>query len=127
MTILLDTVTLPASLTWTDRDDWQPVRQTVRQTLDGGLALYHAPAPAGRPITLKSSEIQGWIDRATLDALQALASVPGSVHTLTIGAETFTVVWRHQDPPALSATPLVARATHAAGDFFQAELRFTAL
>ena len=127
MSILLDQIELPSSLQWSDRDAWQPVAQTARPTLDGGLAVFHQPLSAGRPITLISSESSGWVDRATLDALQALASEPGSLHTLTLGTQTFTVLWRHEDPPALQAEPLVARLSHDPGDWFRVTLKFTAL
>lgn len=127
MTMLLDSLSLPASLTWTDRDNWQPVAQTARPTLDGGLAVFHQPLTAGRPITLISTESSGWVNRQTLDALQVLASVPGSLHTLTLGTQTFTVLWRHDDPPAIQAEPLVARITPDMGDWFRVTLKFTAL
>lgn len=126
-TLTIDEVPLPASLTWHDRDAWQPVAQTARPTLDGGLAVFHQPLSAGRPITLISSDSSGWVDRATLDALQALASEPGSLHTLVLGAQSFTVLWRHEDPPAIQADPLVARLNHDPGDWFRVTLKFTAL
>ena len=125
--VRLDQLTLPASLDWTDRDNWQPVAQTARQTLDGGLAVFHRPLTAGRPITLISTEASGWVSRQTLDALQALAATPGNLHTLTLGDASFTVLWRHDDPPALSAEPLVARLNHDPGDWFRVTLKFTAL
>lgn len=127
MSIMIDVITLPAGLTWTDRDAWQPVAQTARPTLDGGLAVFHQPLTAGRPITLISTESSGWLNRQTMDALQALASVPGSLHVLTLGTQTFTVLWRHDDPPAIQAEPLVARINPDAGDWFRVTLKFTAL
>ena len=127
MNVTVDELPLPTSLIWTDRDNWQPVAQTARPTLDGGLAVFHQPLVAGRPITLISTESSGWVDRQTLDALQALASIPGSLHTLTMGTQTFTVLWRHDDPPAIQAEPLVARINPGAGDWFRVTLKFTAL
>ena len=127
MSISLDALPLPTSLTWSDRDDWQPVAQSARQTLDGGLAVFHRPLTAGRPITLISTESSGWVNRQTLDELQALASVPGNLHVLTLGDQSFTVLWRHDDPPALAAEPLVARLEPEATDWFRVTLKFTAL
>lgn len=125
--LILESITLPPSLHWLDRDDWQPVAQSVRKTLDGTLAVFHAPRPSGRPITLASTEDQGWITRATLDALQALAAIPGAVQTLTIGAQAFQVVWRHHDAPAIAATPILARLAAGDGDWYRVTLKFTAL
>ena len=127
MSLTLDDLTLPTALHWMDRDAWQPVAQTARPTLDGGLAVFHQPLTAGRPITLVSTETSGWVTRQTLDTLQALASLPGSLHTLILGTATFTVLWRHNDPPAIQAEPLVARIAPDAGDWFRVTLKFTAL
>lgn len=125
--ITLDAITLPPSLTWTDRDNYQPVSQALRRARDGTPVVYHAPILAARPITLESTERSGWMTRAVLDQLQALASTPGSTHSLSIGAQTFSVIWRHDDPPALSAEPLVARTTHEATDYFRVTLKFLTL
>ena len=123
----LDNISLPPSLNWVDRDNWQPVAQTARQTLDGGLAVFHQPLTSGRQITLISTEYSGWVDRQTLDALQSMAGEPGSIHTLVFGSESFTVLWRHNDPPAIQAEPLVARSSHDPGDWFRVTLKFIAL
>lgn len=126
-TLTLDDLSLNTALQWVDRDNWQPVAQTARATLDGGLAVFHQPLLAGRPITLVSTESSGWVDRATLDALHVLARMPGSLHTLTLGADLFTVLWRHDDPPALQAEPLVARLAPGPSDWFRVTLKFTAV
>jgi hypothetical protein len=121
--ITLDEIDLPSSLTWTDRDNWQPVANTLRRARDGTPVIYYANQLGGRPITLASTESSGWITRQTIDQLQAFAAVPGGMHTLTIGDESFTVIWRHNNPPAISAEPLVARTTHEPGDFFLVVLK----
>lgn len=125
--ITLDAISLPDSITWTDRDNYQPVSQTMRVARDGTPVIYHAPQLGGRPITIASTENSGWMRRDTLNALQALASTPGSQHALSIGDDEFTVIWRHDDPPAIQAEPLVARTTHDDGDYFRVTLKFTAL
>lgn len=125
--ITLDSITLPSSLTWTDRDDWQPAAQTLRRARDGTAVVYYAGQHGARPITLSSTESSGWITRQTLDALQALAATPGSSHTLTIGGETYPVLWRHNDPPAISAEALVPRETHEPGDYFRVVLKLMTL
>lgn len=127
MTINLDAIALPSNLTWADRDDWQPVAQTLRLARDGTPVIYHAPILAGRPITLTSTESSGWMTRAVLDQLQALAATPGSTHNLSIGGQSFTVLWRHHEPPAISAEALIARNLHDAGDYFRVTLKFMTL
>lgn len=109
MSITLGPVTLPAGLLWSDEYQDQPIAQTIRRRLDGGLAVYAHANLAGRPITLTTGADQ-WLTRAQGDALAALAAVPGALYTLTFSnrtATTFTVAWRHQDAPALDLQPLI--------------------
>ena len=127
MLITLDSLPLPPSLVWTDRDAWQPARHVMRTALDGRPVIYHSPLQGGRPITLASTDSSGWMRRDTLDALQALAATPGETYPLIIGTESFTVLFRHDEPPALSAEPLVARTNHDPGDFFRIQLKLMAL
>ena len=124
--ITLDAITLPPSLTWADRDAWQPSRHVVRTALDGRPVVYHSPLQGGRPITLASTESSGWMRRDTLDALQALAATPGATYPLVISDDSFTVLFRHDDAPALSAEPLVARTNHDPGDFFRVTIKLMA-
>ena len=124
--IQLNSLSLPPSLIWTDRDAWQSARHVMRTALDGRPVVYHSPLQGGRPITLTSTESSGWMRRDTLDALQALAAAPGATYPLIIGAESFTVLFRHDDPPALSAEPLLSRINHDPGDFFRVQLKLMA-
>ena len=124
--IILEAITLPSSLRWTDRNAWQPARHVMRTALDGRPVVYHSPLHGGRPITLASTDSSGWMRRDTLDALQTLAATPGATYPLVIGTESFTVIFRHDDAPALSAEPLVARTNHDAGDFFRVTIKLMA-
>lgn len=101
------TVTLPDDLVWADEFAWQPVEQTVQRSLTGALIVQAQARTGGRPITLAAeSDSVGWVDRATVEALEALASVPAPSLTLTLRGVAHAVLFRHQDG-AIEARPVV--------------------
>ena len=127
MTILLAvgllSVTLPPDLEWADEDQWSPVQQKVERTLTGALIVDTGALLSGRPISLRPvDQSAAWMTRTTLAQLQAWASVPGQQMTLTLRGVARAVVWRHQDPPALKAEPVVQYADVVSGDFYLAYL-----
>lgn len=106
MSIVLATVTLPAGLRWIDEYATIPVAQTVRARLDGGWAVYPRTVTGGRSITLVAAD-DYWLTRAQADALATLAAHPGTTYALTLRNQSFTVIFRHHDPPALDLSPMV--------------------
>lgn len=109
MFITLGGVSLSPDLLWPDKYSYLPVDQTVRTALDGRAVVYYAPNVTGRSITLQSTEETGWIDHQTVQALEALAAVAGQEYTLVIGDLSFQVMFRHNEPPAFKADPLIPR------------------
>lgn len=116
--ISLGGVALNDNMIWADRHRWSPVAQSVRQTLGGAQIVYSSSLMGGRPITLVAVEDQGWLTLAQLQAVQEMADQSGAVYTLVIDSESYQVVFKHDDPPALEFSPLIARATPVSGDFF---------
>jgi hypothetical protein len=106
MSIILDSVTLPDDLLWSDEHAWAPVQQTAARRLDGGLVVFALATPAGRPITLDARE-DAWLTRTEAEALATLAARVGEVYLLTLRGETRAVMFRHQDAPAVDLRPLV--------------------
>jgi hypothetical protein len=110
MSILLGTVALPAGLRWLDEFDPQAVTQSVRRRLDGSPTIYvRTNAAGGRSITLEADALQ-WLNRTTAAALLALAAVPDTPYPLVFQERanlTFSVLFRHQDAPALDLRPLI--------------------
>jgi hypothetical protein len=104
--IQLATLALPADLLWSDEYGHSPVLQSVRRRLDGGLRLDARPLISGRSITLTATE-DAWLTRAQADALTALAASPGAVYPLSLRGQTFAVLFRHHDDPALDLRALV--------------------
>ncbi|MBK1699733.1 hypothetical protein [Thiococcus pfennigii] len=97
-------VALNDGLDWADEADTQAVRQWVRRRADGGLAVYPQALAGGRPITLEARP-DSPITYAQWMALEALAAVPGAIYALAFDLRpehARQVMFRHQEPPALS-------------------------
>lgn len=120
----LTTVTLPDDLIWTDRHAWSPVEQTVATSITGAALVDLGTRQNGRPITLSGDERHAWMTYAVVDQLKAWADVAGKQLTLTIGATSFDVLFRHHDRPAIDVNPVVDFNTPDAQDFFFGTLKF---
>lgn len=114
----LNGVDLPSSLIWQDRHEWSGVAQSVDRTLAGREVIEHAALIRGRPITFVSETNQGWVSYATVKLLLALYAASGGVFILQVGAESYQVVFRHHEPPAFSARPLIKRLAPDDSDWF---------
>jgi hypothetical protein len=114
----LNLLQLPDDLFWHDEFSWSAVRQSSDLTLTGALIVEEAAQQAGRPITL----IDGWASRAVVEQLYLLVQQPGQVHTLVMGGQTYTVMFRHSEG-ALTATPLLPVTDPAPTDPYLITLR----
>lgn len=94
------------------------IRSDVAKTLAGGVVIWETREPSGRLLDLVGGDDFGWLERSDLQALQALASVPGASYTLTTTDDVLTVRFRNEDAPAIEATPIVARSNQATGDWY---------
>lgn len=102
----LGDVTLPDGMTWSDRHDASPVEQTVVRTLGGTPVIRSLDRGAGRTVTLEAAEEAAWLDLSTVEALADMASRAGASFTLLWEGWSGTVLFRHEEPPALSVKPL---------------------
>lgn len=123
MAIYLSDVELRSGLVWRDRWGSQSVSQTTVRTLGSVPIFYHASLHAGNKVTLESLDDQGWQTYETVQKLYALASVPGAQYLLDLGPVQFSVLFRHEDAPALEATPLIPRTVPQPGDHFTISLK----
>lgn len=113
-------VQLPDNLYWSDEFQWSAAAQTRAYSLTGALLLEEAPRQAGRPITLEGM----WVERTTVEAVQALADAPGSDRLLTLpDGRQFSVRFRHDGGPAVDARPLHPVATPAPDTLYSLTLR----
>ncbi|MFW6344767.1 MAG: hypothetical protein ACOC0M_00325 [Halomonas sp.] len=118
MTVRLAAITLPDDIQWTDEYAGHGVGQTITPTLTGALLVEEAAQQAGRPITLASNGA-AWLERSTVEALQALAATPldtGDTHTLIWGdGRTFQVVFDRSSGPAIEAQEVLRAAAQIQG------------
>ena len=121
--INLGGVDLPDDMRWLDEFTFQPVAQSVTRTIAGNHVEFNQGLILGQPITLEATETEGWLTRAQVDAVQTLAATVGATYTLAIGAQTFTVAFRHNEGVAFEPSPLLPRIDPDVEDFFRAVLR----
>jgi hypothetical protein len=115
-------LTLPEDLIWTDEFDWTSVEQSVSYAVDGTQIIETGLKKKGRPITLAGEQSYGWITRADLTALYALAQVPGPYLLTLHGGREFQVDFRHADQP-IEAKPLIHFSQPNATDCYTLILR----
>ena len=121
MVITLGGVSLNPSMNWSDRFQSYQVAQSVNRTVGGRAIIFATPLRAGRKITLESTQDSGWIDKTTVDILMGMAAIVGATFLLEVGddtatLETYNVIFRHNEPPALDINPHVPRPAHEATD-----------
>ena len=68
-------------------------------SMTGALVVQEGERQDGRPITLFGGR-GVWVERSTVEALYAMASVPDQVMTLALWGRTFSVIFRR---PAIDA------------------------
>lgn len=123
MAIELGGVTLSDHMVWTDEFEYTAVAQSALRTLGGNVKVYTQQLTKGLPITLSATTDQGWLTKAQIQAVQALADAAGSTYTLTIGSDTFSVVFRHQDAPAFAAEALDQVGAQAPPGYYTATIK----
>lgn len=124
LTFNTTTITLPADLKWRDEFTWRPVSQSVEYSIAGAAIVQSASRTAGRPITLEGGQNFAVITRATLDVLNAWANVPGREMTLNIRGVDRTVIFRHDDAPAIDAEMILYHAQPSDDDLYRLIIKF---
>jgi len=117
MNMFLNTIELPGLVIANDMTGTS-IRATASKTLSGRAVVWEETTTGGRTLDLVGASDYGWLTRADLQALNALAATAGATVTLTLAdASTITVRFRHEDT-AIEATPLVARPNPEAADYY---------
>ncbi|WP_232537933.1 hypothetical protein [Comamonas testosteroni] len=115
-------IELPRGMLWVDEFNWSAVQKTVERGITGAQIIDAASRIEGRPITLQAVEDQGWIRRATLLTVQAMADVPDAQYPLKLAdGREFTVQFAADDP--IAATPISRPELPAATHPYVATLR----
>ena len=95
-------INLPPDMDWRDEFGWTPVEHSTDYSMTGALVVQEGERQDGRPITLFGGR-EVWIERATIEALYAMASIPDQRMTLALWGRSFTVMFRR---PAIEAEPI---------------------
>lgn len=116
MTITLAGITLP-DLVLQDEYAQAGVRSVVEFSL-GGRPIIWEDLQYGKTIDLIGDAETGWIDRTTLEALKTIANVPLQEFILDYEGDLKSVRFRHEDPPVISAIPILPRPNHSSVDWY---------
>jgi len=120
--ITIDALTLPVGTIWENRHQSKMIVGAGEHTLDGGIITWEKTILAGFPIDLVSSENSGWITKTDLDTLIGYAEVKNTTYSFIYDStgENYqaTVRFRHEDPPVVAFTPIVAQMTYQNTDYF---------
>lgn len=123
-TITLGGTTLSGSLQWADRYNHSAVAQSTERTLSGNLVVFHSGISKGQPITLQATEDTGWFTKAMIDAVKAMAEQAGGQFTLDWHQEeSHTVMFMHDQPPAVQFEPLLKKVPQVSVDYFTGTIK----
>lgn len=112
--LTLGALTLNEDLQWVDEydDGSDLVGQQETVSITGAVIVQASAQQSGRRVTLQGKRESGRtafgaMTRADIEAVRALAATPGAVYTLTLtDGRTFSVMFRRNDGPAVSAEPM---------------------
>lgn len=122
--IVIGGVPVSGDLRWIDEDsgDHDLVGEELTVSITGAVIVQASAQQTGRPITLQGERASGstpgygLITRATLDALHALAAVPGAEYTITLAdGREFDVMFRR---PSIAAESIKHVVPFITGDYF---------
>lgn len=118
------TLTFPDGTQWADEFTWTPVVQASERTVAGSLIVDVQTRSGGQPITLKSYDAEsGWMKKADVDVIRTWSQIAGKTLTLNLRGVFKTVMFRHEEPPALDVTPVTYYDDPASTDPYVFTLR----
>lgn len=118
------TISLPEDMFWSDEYSWSPIEQAVATSITGAAIVDIGVRTAGRPITLVSDEQHAWMPFSIVTQLKAWRDTAGKQLTLSLRNANFTVMFRHQEKPAVDVTAVIDYNAPDAQDWFFGTLKF---
>lgn len=117
--MMIGSIELDNDLVWEDEFKFTQGTGVAENTIYGSLVVQTFRVSGYRPLTLSGSNNSGWQSRATVLALQALASDnPSAEHAVLLpNGTTVTAMFRHEEAPVVEFQP-IALATEPAADFW---------
>lgn len=126
-TIVLGGITLSPALQWRERYAYQPVAQSVRRTIGATPVIFHGALVKGEPITLATwsdgGGEYGLLRKSVAVQVIALANVPGAIYTLTFNGVDQSVIFRHDEPPAVDLAPIYPRTADQATEYMRGQIK----
>lgn len=120
--ISLGGVALSNSLQWVNRYESLRVAQTVRRTTGGGVRVYQQRLYAGIPIVLEANEETGWFTNQMRTGILSLADQLNLSFEFVFFGEIYSVVFNHEQPPAVTFTKIIYRQIPSAEDYFMGKI-----
>ncbi|MBN8887600.1 MAG: hypothetical protein J0I77_17885 [Rudaea sp.] len=121
----IGTVTLDTELQWIDEFDQGSdlVGQTETISITGALIIQASAQQAGRAMTLQSGssgdQFWGPLTRAQVNALKALADVPGATYPVVLSdGRSFTAMFRRAGKAAVTAAPITFYDPPSDSDYY---------
>lgn len=118
-------VDLNNSLQWTNRFQWANAQNNQRRTLGGIQVIYQQTVFAGQPITLEANRDTGWLTKAMVDSLMALAEAdPGATRVFEFHGEFYNCKFLFgTDQRPIAFAPLKSKQVLAADDWMVGTIR----
>lgn len=95
----------------------QGVRSVVKYSLGGAPIVWEQELQA-KPMDLVGGGDFAWIKRSVLLQLYSIANVPGSIYSLDYNGTTYQVRFRNEEPPVITAQPIVGRVNSDGEDYY---------
>lgn len=106
-TLSLNGITLNPNAKWPDKRTSQGVQQSVQEALGDSIVVFSVPRTAGRRFTILADRESGWIQKAAVEQLEAIADEPGGIYVLNVNGIEYSVMFDHENEPAFSARALI--------------------
>lgn len=105
--MILDGLTLPDSLKWSDEYDFNLVTQTAERTVTGGMVIQEQAKQYGRPITLTGTPDSVWVTKSDIEALLAKEALVNTDMSVTLpDGRAFNVRFDRGSGAAIKASPV---------------------
>ena len=117
MAMTLGGIALP-DLIIEDRLSHPGVRSSVTPTLAGGIIIQEFSQIDNRYVDLVGGDDYGWIQYSILQNIRSIAMLANTAYTLVYETETYTVRFRHEEPPVVYAEPIIPQVEPSSGDWW---------
>jgi len=125
MTITLDTIEFINPVTgkpvklklFPETFERQVISTEWERAIDGTRHEWSRDTP-GHAFDLTGTDKTGYVAKATLDAVNTLATVKNATYELNYEGTLYSVSFRFEDRPVITADPVIYQIPEAAGDLY---------